>query len=83
MQDPPNEKTQTRLQPCELDDKVVGHVPLSYSRQVSQFLEISPSTVTCTVTGKRVNRGGGYNLLSCKFSFTLAVEWLSKAVQKN
>ena len=30
-----------------------------YSRCVSQFLEISSNTVTCTVTGKRVNRGGG------------------------
>ena len=32
---------------------------MSYSRCVRQFLEISSSTVTCTVPGKRVNRGGG------------------------
>ena len=34
-------------------------VEMSYSRCVSPFLEISSNTVTCTVTGKRVNRGGG------------------------
>ena len=34
----------------------------SYSRCVSQFLEISSSTLTCAVTGKRVNRGGCYGL---------------------
>ena len=32
---------------------------MSYSCRVSQFLEISLNTVTCTVTEKRVNRGGG------------------------
>ena len=32
---------------------------MSYSRRVSQFLEISSNTVTCTVTRKRVNRGDG------------------------
>ena len=35
---------------------------MSYSHSVSQFLEISSSTVTYTVTGKKVNRGGGYGL---------------------
>ena len=32
---------------------------MSYSRCVSQFLGISSNTVTCAVTGKRVNRGAG------------------------
>ena len=32
---------------------------MSYSSCVSQFLKISLNTVTCTVTGKRENRGGG------------------------
>lgn len=35
-------------------DKVVTQVPLSYSHNVSQFLAISLSTVTCMVNGKRV-----------------------------
>ena len=69
------------------DDKVVGHVPLSYSRCVSQFLEISSSTVTCTVTGRRVNRGGGYGLeVPCQYSFkgnSLVVKWLSERIAKE
>ena len=32
---------------------------MSYSRCIGQFLEISSNIVTCTVTGKKVNRGGG------------------------
>ena len=39
---------------------------MSYSRCVSQFLEI---TVTCAETGKRVNRGGGCEMtkrMPCK-----------------
>ena len=68
-------------------DKVVGHVPLSYSRCVSQFLEISASTVTCMVTGKRVNRGGGYGLeVPCQYSFKgnlLAVKWLCERIAKE
>ena len=53
---------------------------MSCSRCVSQCLEISSSTVTCAVTGKRVNRGGGYSLkFPCQYLFKgnlLAVEWL-------
>ena len=36
---------------------------MSYSRCVSQFLEISSNTVTYAVTGKRVNRGGGFEMV--------------------
>ena len=55
---------------------------MSYSRCVSQsVLEINSSTVTCTETDKRVNRGGGYNLeVPCQYSFkgnSLVVKWLS------
>ena len=42
---------------------------MSHSRCVGKFLEISSSTVTCTVTGKRVNLGGGYGLeVPCQYS---------------
>ena len=34
-------------------------VEMSYSRCVSQFLEINLNTLTCVVTGKRVNQSGG------------------------
>ena len=43
---------------------------LSYSRCVSQFLEISLNTVTCAVTGKRVNR-------------VVVVKWLSGRLAKE
>ena len=39
------------------DGKVVGHVPLSFSRYISQFLLIDSSSASCEVTGKRLNRG--------------------------
>ena len=51
------------------------------------FLEISSSTVTCTVTGKRVNRGRGYGLeVPCQYSSkgnSLAVKWLSEHIAKE
>ena len=60
---------------------------MSYSRCVRQFLEISSSTVTCTVPGKRVNRGGGYGLeVPCQYSSkgnSLAVKWLSERIAKE
>ena len=60
---------------------------MSYSRCVRQFLEISSSTVTCTVTGKRVNRGDGYGLeVPCQYSSkgnSLAVKWLSEHLAKE
>ena len=54
---------------------------------MQQFLEISASTVTCMVTAKRVNRGGGYGLeVPCQYSFignSLAVKWLSERIAKE
>ena len=35
---------------------------MSYSLCVSQFFEISSNTITCAITRKRVNRGGGYEM---------------------
>lgn len=86
VREPLNEKDKNAVAVMR-DDKVVGHVPLSYSRCVSQFLEISSSTVTCKVTGKRVTRGGGYGLeVPCQYSFkgnSLAVKWLSERIAKE
>ena len=60
---------------------------MSYSRCVRQVLEISSSTVTCTVTGKRVNRGGCYGLeVPRQYSskgISLAVKWLSERIVKE
>ena len=53
---------------------------MTCSRCVSQFL-------TCTVTGKRVNRGGGYGLeVPCQYSFkgnSPVVKWLSGCIVKE
>ena len=60
---------------------------MSYSRCVRQLLEISSSTVTCTMTGKRVNLGSGYGLeVPCQCSSqgnSLAVKWLSERIAKE
>ena len=60
---------------------------MSYSHCVRQFLEIRASTVTCTVTGKRVNRGGGCGLeVPCQYSSkgnSQAVKWLSEHTAKE
>lgn len=69
------------------DNKVVGHVPLSYSRHLSQFLQIRSSSLSCKVTGERVNRGGGYGLeVPCQYVIegsTLAVNWLRKRIESE
>ena len=86
VREPLNEKDKNAVAVMR-DDKVVEHVPLSYSRCVSQFLEISSSAVTCTVTGKRVNRGGGYGLeVPCQYSFkgnSLTVKELRERIAKE
>ena len=65
------------------DKKVVGHVPLSYSR----FLQIPSSSLSCKVTGERVNRGGGYGLEVPAYyvieGSTLAVKWLKKRIESE
>ena len=84
VREPLNEKDKNAVAAVR-DDKVVGHVLLSYLNCVSQFLEISSSTVTCPVTGKRVS--GGYGLqVPCQYSFkgnSLAVKWLSERIAKE
>ena len=86
VREPLNEKDKNAVA-VMWDEKVVSHVPLSYSCCVSQFLEISSSTVTCMVTGKRINRGGGYGLgVPCWYSFkrnSLALKWLSERISKE
>ena len=41
---------------------VVGHAPWSLSKAFSNFLSLPGSTILCTVTGKKVNRGAGLGL---------------------
>lgn len=41
---------------------IVGHMPLHFSEAVCKFLQLPYTTVRCSVTRKRENRGGGYEL---------------------
>ena len=41
---------------------IVGCMPLHFSEVVCKFLQLSNTTVRCSVTRKRENRGGGYGL---------------------
>ena len=39
-----------------------GHVPLNYAPIFKRFLSLPNHHIRCRVTGKRVNRGGGFGL---------------------
>ena len=42
--------------------KVVGHVPLYWSKLVFKFLQFQNHNIRVAVTGERVNRGAGLGL---------------------
>ena len=42
--------------------KIVGHVPLNWSKVASKFLPFTNHHIRVKVTGKRVNRGVGLGL---------------------
>ena len=64
--------------------RIVGHVPKNLSKFFYQFLSLPNCTISCEVTGKRVNRGGGYGLeIPVKYTFlgpNKAIEWIEKRV---
>ena len=66
------------------DGKVVGHVPLIYTRYVSRFMELESSSASCKVTAKRLNRGGGYGLeVPCKYKFQgvpKVLAWIARCI---
>ena len=39
-----------------------GHTPQGSNKAFSNFLSLPRSTIVCTVTGKKVNRGAGLRL---------------------
>ena len=43
-------------------NRVVGHVPANICSLFKRFLGLPTSSITATVTGKRVNRGAGDGL---------------------
>ena len=42
--------------------KIVGHVPLNWSKVTSKFLQLTNHHIRVEVAGKRVNRGVGLGL---------------------
>ena len=45
-----------------VNTRVVGHVPLNYAPIFNKFLSLPNHHIPCCVTGKRMNRGGGFGL---------------------
>ena len=43
-------------------DSVVGHLPENISKLCTLFLKVPNTRIRARVTGKRLNRGGGYGL---------------------
>ena len=52
-------------------DKVVVHIPLAISKCIFLFLTLPGSFLETIVTGRRINRGGGYALeVPCKYGIS-------------
>ena len=64
------------------EDRVVGLIPLVISKCISLFLKLPGSFLETKVTGKRINRGGGYGLqVPCKYCISgqeKAVDWIKR-----
>ena len=53
------------------DGVTVGHVPYNISALVTFFIEKETCSGRAEITGKRVNRGGGYGLeIPCIYVFS-------------
>ena len=44
------------------NESIVGHVPQNISKICLLFLRVPNTSITAQVSGKRLNRGGGYGL---------------------
>ena len=66
--------------------RIVVHVPKNLRKFFYQFLSLPHCTISCEVTSKRVNRGGGYDLeIPVKYTFlrpNKGIEWIEKRVTK-
>ena len=67
-------------------EKVIDHVPRNISRVVSMFLSLPHCYLELEVTGKRVNRAGGYGFeIPARFRFygsKKARQWLETRLTK-
>ena len=66
------------------EDRVVDHILLAISKCISLFLTLPGSFLEAKVTGKRINRGGGYGLdVPRKYRISgqeKAVDWIKRKV---
>ena len=66
--------------------KVVGHVPLYWSKLVFKFLQFLNHSIRVAVTGKRVNRGVGLGLkIPVDYFFygdSRVIAWLKNSIGK-
>ena len=64
------------------EHRAVGHIPLAISKCIFLFLTLQASFLETKVTGKRINRGGGYGLeVPCKYRISeqeKAVDWIKR-----
>ena len=62
--------------------RIEGHIPKNLSKFFYRFLLLPNCTISCEVTGKRVNRGGGYGLeIPLKYTSlwsNKAIKWIEK-----
>ena len=70
----------------KFEDRIVGHVPKNLSKIMNRFTKIPSCSLRCKVTGKRVNRGAGYEL-EIPVVYELigpekAVDWGEKTLRK-
>ena len=68
------------------EELVVGHVLKNMSKIVFMFLSLPHCTLGIFVTGKRINRAGGYGLeIPANFYFygsEKAINWLENKINK-
>ena len=57
-----DESAVTVIHSNHIGPRVVGHVPFLYSSKFKKFLSLPNHTIRVLVTGKRINRGAGYDL---------------------
>ena len=61
------------------EQDVVGHVPYNLAPFLSSFLQREVNKGTVRITGKRVNRGGGYGLeIPCLYCLYGAKPFIDK-----
>ena len=84
--------SQRQDKPCHQNElgnnfEVLGHVPKLMAIWLSKFLKRGTNEGKAVVTGKRINRGGGYGLeVPCEYHFRgdeFFIAWLESKLDKE